>query len=59
MTEQRTPLGIVPDTNNRLQAMADDLQISLTQLIQTAERNGLEIVAKQARETGERASGHL
>lgn len=47
------------DTFNRLQAMADDLQISLTQLIQTAERNGLQIVAKQARETDERPGGHL
>jgi len=37
------------DTNNRLEAMADELQMTLAELIELAERHGLEIVATQPR----------
>lgn len=45
------------DTFNRLQSMADELRMTLAELIDTAERNGLEIIAQRARKPAKRM-GH-
>lgn len=47
------------ETNARLEAMSDELQITLDALIELGDRHGLEIVGKQARATDERPGGHL
>jgi len=42
------------DTNNRLEAMADELHMTLAALLELAERHGLEIVATQPRKPAKR-----
>lgn len=47
------------NTTARLEALADEMQIALAELLELCDRHGLELVAKQARPTGEHPGGHL